>query len=171
MVVQLLSESKKRFLADHTFSVAPAHLFTNGAHWMHAQLSDAQHTKPFLPSKKYSAYGIAKYGICLLAFVAAASIFYTMHILLTPLSILVFYALEIHFLFLFPLLIDGVKQPILASIKATYKIGFWKAFFTVLPIGVYMMCGLLRFSNPLRQWYIGCLAIIIWYQYAVRNRL
>jgi hypothetical protein len=46
----------------------------------------------------------------------------------------------------------------------------------VLRIAVFMMVGLFYSKNPLKNWHIGCLFIIIWYQHVIvssflRNRL
>ena len=67
-------------------------------------------------------------------------------------SILAFYIIEVHFLFLFPLLIDRVSNPMLTSCKMTYKIGFLKALITVFQIGLYMMFGLLQLKEPFKKW-------------------
>ena len=92
-------------------------------------------------------------------------------VLLLPLSVVVFYLVEVHLLFLFPLLIDSVRHPVQVSIRLTYQTGLLNAMLTTMPIGFFMMAGLFNIKRPLRNWYIGSLAIIIWYNYEMGNRL
>jgi hypothetical protein len=165
-------------------------LFPSGAKWMHDRLQELEAADrqpadlqfadrqpanrqpadphPFNPNINYSSFGLLKYGSCIAGFATSASVLPTYGLLFTPLPIAVFYLIEIHTLFLFPLLIDQTPRPLLTSVKATYKIGIGRCFFTVIPIAAYMLLGLLRLSNPLRNWYIGCLAIIIWYKNEIR---
>jgi len=173
-------------------SVSPATVFPAGARWMHDRLGELpqrpgemprrpgalpqRDQEPFDSGISYTAYGIAKYGICLTAAgltaagLAAAGIS-GYPLFAAPLSILVFYLFEIHFLFLFPLLIDRTPRPLLTSIRATYKIGVWRCLITVIPIAVYMLIGLTRKNDRLANWHTGCLAIVIWYDHEIRNRL
>ena len=105
------------------------------------------------------------------AFLISAAFFFSLNIFLTPLSIIVFYLFEVHFLFLFPLIIDKIDQPILTSIKQTYKVGIFNALVTVIPIACFMLKGLFNISKPFHNWHIGSLAILIWYQNEIRDRL
>lgn len=125
----------------------------------------------FDASINFRYYGYLKYGISLLAFLTSCFVLGKLHLWLMPLAILVFYACEVHFLFLFPLLIDQVKKPMQTSIRQTYRIGFGKALLWVFAIAIYMLSGLLNFRNPWRKWHIGCLSIVLWYKYEVRNRV
>jgi hypothetical protein len=147
-------------------------VFNNGARWMCCQLNRMSDEKlEFNDAVPYTAYGILKYSISVGCFIASAFIFSKISIWLAPLSLLVFYVAEVHFLFLFPLLIDGVPKPLQMSVRHTYRMGAGKLAFTVFCIGMYMLAGLLNFSKPFRNWHIGCLAIIIWYQHEVRSRI
>ena len=172
---QLILESKNDWKKSPDFinGVVSPKIFDLGAKWMFNKLNEKGNIekRAFNDLTNYWAYGILKYGLCLFAFLISIFLFFKIHILLTPLSILVFYLFEIHLLFLFPLLIDNVKNPIWTSVKQTYKIGLFTALITVIPIGFYMVIGLFNFNNPFRNWYIGCLAIIIWYENDIRNRL
>jgi len=155
---------------QHVFS---RHLFTSGAQWMFGKLpeTESETAGRFNVATPFGLYGCYKYGISLLTFVGSFLALEKVSMLLTPLAVLFFYVVEVHFLFLFPLLLDRAKNPILTSMRATYRIGFLRALFGVLTIGVYMLSGLLNRHNPLRRWHIGCLSVILWYQYEVRNRL
>ena len=148
-------------------------VFQEGAKWMYEMLEKLEGTKSsnFNNNVNFNLYGVLKYGICLSFFVISfISLWYT-HPLLTPLSIITFYLVEIHFLFLFPLLIDHSKKPMVDNIHIIYKIGICKTLITIIPIGCYMMIGLFNFKNPFYNWYIGCLSILIWYKDEVRNRI
>ncbi len=167
----LLRQSKAQLKAAGSFTpvpVSPA-VFTAGAQWMHGRLPAKG--KAFNSAVSYTFYGLLKYGISLLAFVLSALGLFKVSPFLLPLSILAFYLAEVHFLFLFPLLLEGVAHPVLESIRHTYRIGLLSALCTVIPIGFYMLAGLLHFKSPLRAWHIGCGAILIWYRHEVRNRV
>jgi len=147
--------------------------FGKGAKWMFEKLNGDHITaaKQFNGSINYSAYGFLKYGISLFVMLGSALLLAKFNVLLVPLSVVFFYIAEVHFLFLFPVLMDDLDNPILTSIKKTYSAGFLTALFTVIPIGIFMMWGLLNFKDPFRNWYVGCLAIVIWYKDEVRNRI
>ncbi|GAA4317335.1 hypothetical protein [Flaviaesturariibacter amylovorans] len=167
-------------LAGHSFDHRPIalgrpftpQLFARGARWMQQQLQalDPATSPAVDPGIPFTAWGLLKYGSCSVIAGAAGYGLWLLHPALTPLAVLVFYSCEIHFLFLFPLLLDGRPDPLRASIRSTYKVGPLRALLTVLPIAGYMLLGLLRLRQPLRQWHIGCLAILIWYQDEIRNR-
>ncbi|MBC6611438.1 hypothetical protein H8B15_10915 [Hymenobacter sp. BT507] len=148
-------------------------IFALGAQWMFSRLRDNEPDAPagFDAATPFGWYGCFKYGISLLAFVGSWVALANVSVLLTPLAVLFFYVVEVHFLFLFPLLLDRTKQPLLTSIKATYRVGLVRALLGVLAIGGYMLSGLLNRRNPLRRWHIGCLSVLLWYQDEVRNRL
>ena len=161
---------RKPYKIEHVFSL---NIFNYGANWMYANLIYLDNKNRIInfPYISYNRYGYIKYGICLTIWVLSLFLLMRLNIYLAPVSILIFYFCEVHFLFLFPLLIDNVKNPILTSIKQTYRIGLFKTIFTVSQIGIFMILGFLNFKNPFKNWYIGCLAILIWYQNEVRNRV
>lgn len=172
---QLLSASKAHLekfpgpLPTTGFST----LFTNGAEWMHNRLNEIKN-EPLLPFNKavpYEYYGWLKYGLCVFVFVCAGMLLAAVHVWLLPVAILFFYLAEVHFLFLFPLLIIAHPYPVRKSIFMAYQTGIGKAVFTVIPIAVYMVMGLLNKRKPFKNWYIGSLAILIWYVQETNNRL
>lgn len=148
-------------------------MFGNGGFWMQERLTELDNRAAALPAiiPPFKFYGYLKYGICLLLFFWAAAIFYRLNIFLMPLAVFVFYWCEAHFVFLFPLLIDGVRHPVYKSIKATYHMGVLRVMVTVMSIAVYMIRGLFNRRAPFYNWYVGCMAILIWYQHEVRDRL
>ena len=151
----------------------PMTMFPGGARWMYDRLNelDGSDVRPFDPKINYSLYGYLKYGICLTGLSLACYWSFKFSMLLIPLSILLFYLLEIHFLFLFPLLIDRARWPVLNGIREVFRIGVIPCLLTVIPISIFMMTGLFRRKNSFRNWYIGCLSILIWYKNEVRNRI
>ena len=167
----LLRHSKAQLEAAGSFtpvSFSPA-VFSAGAQWMYGQLPAQQ--KGFNKAVSYTFYGLFKYGISLFAFGLAGAGLFKINPILLPLAVFAFYLVEVHFLFLFPLLLDGVAHPVWESIRQTYRIGLLTALRTLIPIGFYMLAGLVRFKSPLRNWHTGCGAILIWYQHEVRNRV
>lgn len=148
-------------------------IFLSGAEWMCNRLNelDKCNIREFDTSINFHVYGIIKYGIFLTIFIVSAFFLLKVNPLLTPLSLIIFYFFEVHFLFLFPLILDKVKSPILCSIKHTYAMGILIALFNVIPIGFFMIVGLLNRKDPFLNWHIGCLAILFWYKDEVSNRL
>lgn len=172
---QLIAQSKANLEANPPCmtDILSPRIFTIGAKWMFDKLHEGkQNTElSYNPSVQYLAYGVGKYGISLAAYVFATLYLAQINIVLVPLSVIVFYVVEVHFLFLFPILIDNIPHPIRTSIRQTYKVGLFTSLLTVIPLGFFMVAGLFRLRNPLRNWYIGCLAIVIWYRDEIRNRI
>ncbi len=148
-------------------------IFESGAKWMFIKLNEdhGNSENKFNLEIHFLAYGILKYAISLIIFFLSAFCFLRINLFLIPLSIIIFYLVEVHFLFLFPILIDNYRRPVWTSIKQTYKTGLLTTLITTIPIGLYMVIGLLNLKNPFRNWYIGCLAVIIWYKNEIRNRI
>lgn len=148
-------------------------LFENGAFWMQRQMRNWLGTSAITSdlSAAFTVAGIIKYGLSLSAFSVSLFFLFPKSFLFLPAAILIFYIVEVHFLFLFPLMIDRVEKPFYSSVKATYKVGFFRCLFSTIVIAAYMIVGFFRFKDPLRNWYVGCMAILIWYKNEIRNRL
>lgn len=148
-------------------------IFKDGAEWMHIRLQEIRgfQKSKFHKTNKYNIYGLLKYIVLLFTFFGAVLALWSLSIFLVPFSVLIFYFVEVHFLFLFPLLIDDVNKPLRESLKLTYEVSTFNAFLNVMPISIFMVIGLFNFKNPLKNWYIGCLSILFWYEDAIRNRL
>ena len=176
-VCSLLRQSARQFAerpAQVRRPLSP-HIFTTGAHWMFARLPP-QSARPggFDETISFGWYGSLKYGSSLLVLLVAAGVLARLHLPLLhllPLAGLAFYVVEIHFLFLFPLLLDRVAHPLRTSIRATYRVGLLKALAWTLTIAAFMLAGLLNRRRPWRNWHIGCLALIHWYHHEVRARV
>jgi len=136
-------------------------LFTNGAQWMLSCLNHIRNKDARLPKDvAFEYYGWTKYLLC--SFVAILPLFLSYW--LAPISILLFYLVEVQLLFLFPLLIDGNKKSFKNSRLFTKKIGVFRAMMVVMRIALYMLYGLCRKKDHLGNWYAGCLAVLILYE-------
>jgi hypothetical protein len=140
--------------------------FEFGAAWMSVWMGKIRpEAQIFLkPLFRFSYFGYLKYGLSLIFMGISIPFLYKIHAYLVVFSVLVFYLVEVHFLFLFPILIENKENPIKQSIKITYKIGLFSALITVIPIAFFMLIGLFNIKNPLKNWYIGCLSVLIWYE-------
>lgn len=170
---ELILQSKKNLQLHPPAidGIVSINIFELGAKWMYDKLNEDKKHAAFNQSINFSAYGSLKYGISLLAFLFSIVQFIKINFCLLPISIVIFYLVEVHFLFLFPFLIDRVQKPVWTSIKQTYKTGIFTTVFNVIPIGFFMVFGLLNLKDPFRNWYIGCLSIIIWYKNEIRDRI
>jgi hypothetical protein len=148
------------------------HIFATGARWLAGHLPPrAGRPAGFDAAIPFGRYGSLKYGSSLLALLGVAGMLARLHaplVVLLPLAGLAFYVVEVHFLFLFPLLLDGVAHPLRASVRATYRVGLFKALAWTLTLAAFMLAGLLHWRRPWRNWHIGCLALIYWYHHEVR---
>ena len=173
--MELIRRAEMQFAKGiHSANVAlSSDIFSNGAEWMHHQMNVLRSNEgkiPFDSNIDFRKYGVLKYAVSLTPFIISIYILGSINIFLIPLSVVVFYFAEVQFLFLFPLLIDSAKHPLWESIRMTYRIGIINAVITVLPIGVFMVFGLLNLKDPYRNWYLGCLAITIWYNDEIAYR-
>lgn len=175
MKYKILLKQSNAFLALHPGYIhepVSRDIFTAGARWMHMQMNSMATTGTvFNSSVKYGWYGYLKYSISIAVWLLSVVLLYRLSLFLTPLSVLFFYFAEVHFLFLFPLLIDGVRYPIWTSVKQTYRIGIVRVLLTVIPIAWYMLAGLFNKQKPFHNWHAGSFAVLVWYQHEVRNRL
>lgn len=112
----------------------------------------------------FNRYGLLKYGFALAISTAAGVLLYGVCPLLALLATFVFYWAEVQLLFLFPLLIDRVPHPIRESFRLTRQIGVAHAMRRVMPIAFFMLSGLCHRRDPLQRWYIGCAAVLLWYE-------
>jgi hypothetical protein len=176
MNLKELLKKSEACLLNEPYSVhqpLSVHVFQNGGEWMRQWLYqlEGRSIEADRHAIRFNFYGFVKYAVSLSAFVMSFVWLFTWTVYVTPLAVLVFYFFEVHFLFLFPLLIDNVKNPVLRSVCATYQTGIMKSLAMVIPIGFYMLIGLCRISDPFRNWHKGCLAVLIWYKEDVRNRI
>lgn len=138
--------------------------FKSGGEWMQAELGRLAVTAfTEVSPTDYSRAGLFKYGLASLTSVLVILLGPSQIWLKIPVAVSVFYVVEAHFLFLFPLLASNHPKPYRTSVKLTYRIGLFRCVVNILPIAIFMLAGLIRGEAPLRNWYIGCRAILIWY--------
>jgi hypothetical protein len=168
---KLLSESKEH-IERYGLIQAPVTLdiFSNGGFWMSQRLDELDHNRTKAAfALPFRYYGYLKYITCMAVSGITLGMVGNLKIYSISLSILLFYCCEAHFLFLFPLIIDRVQNPVIESIRQTYRIGLLKSVITVVPIALYMISGLFSYRAPFVRWHVGCLAILIWYQHEIRD--
>lgn len=144
-----------------------------GSKWMFDRMNEISpnHSRYYDPSINFFGYGVFKYGLSILVTVLFLLLITKINLFLLPSLVIIFYFVEVHFLFLFPILFDKKTNPIATSIKYTYQIGLIHLIVNVIPIALFMIWGLFHFKNPLRSWLVGCIAILIWYKDEIRDRL
>ena len=141
--------------------------FKSGAEWMRGCLVQIR-MKEIVTENVYgfNAAGITKYGLAVLS--SATVVFFsivTRSLWLLWLAPIAFYLVEVQMVFLFPLLIDGERNPFKRSrLLIRLQGGTSKAMGVVLPIAWVMMFGGLFGQGFIRSWCIGCLAILLLYE-------
>ncbi|MBT5816899.1 MAG: hypothetical protein HOI25_01005 [Proteobacteria bacterium] len=142
--------------------------FEVGALWMGGCLAQIRGTplKP-APSASLTAHGYLKYGLA----VCAAALWVALTLpsdwpYLFPLGVLVFYLVEVNFIFLFPILLDGRKRPMSASFKMTRNLGYIYALKNLAAITFSMLFGGFTGRGFKRSWLVGCLTVLFWYEKA-----
>lgn len=146
--------------------VNPAGGFQSGADWMRETMSLLRGRK--LPGSPHSftLLGIAKYtmaSVAALLVVASVALGlpWPAMVILAPLA---FYAVEVQFVFLFPLVIDGVPRPWRRSLRMTRFMTTPYAMSVVIPLAAVMLFGGLFGKGFIRCWCLGCLSVVIWYE-------
>lgn len=162
---ELITRSRKELEAcelDYSRAVG----FAQGGQWMAGVLGHDAYD-----GDRYLRWGILKYSLACMSFPVSALVWGFPNVPFVVSSVLLFYLIEVHFLFLFPLMADGSKHLLVSSLRATYRVGVFRAVGTVIPLALHMLSGLLNFKQPLYNWYVCCMSIIIWYRDEVRARL
>ena len=140
-------------------------VFSTGGKWMFHRMQMLQFDEKRIVQQlpNFAFYGLFKYALSGAAFLLALWLLWSLGWQYTPLSIVCFYIVEVQWMFLFPLLIDQSPAPLRESIAMTRNIRTINAVWVILPIGVFMLLGLFYWKNPLKHWYLGCLAVVIGY--------
>jgi predicted MPP superfamily phosphohydrolase len=150
--------------------------WNGGAQWMKIALETLRNTDIPESPHDFRTLGVWKYGLAMLAGIFGCVAGFRLGCLLNPtstalalllatfLGALAFYLVEVQFVFLFPLAIDGRLHPMRASIAMTRRMGTQRAVVTVIPIAFRMLSGGILGRGFLRSWVTGCLAVIIWYE-------
>lgn len=146
--------------------VRPTQGFGGGGEWMRLALEALRgRSVPRVPAP-FQFLGFAKYSLACTALLAVWSGLFlgVPWWLLAPASVAAFYAVEVQFVFLFPLAIDGRKHPWRAARGMTERIGTLNAMSVVLPLAAVMLAGGFLGKGFIRCWCLGCLSVVIWYE-------
>jgi hypothetical protein len=110
--------------------------------------------------------GLIKYGLATTAALVWAGAAWAEGLpLLAPFAVLVFYAVEVQMVFLFPLALDGSARPFRTARAWTRRAGGTiAAMRVVLPLAAVMLLGGLVGRGFVRCWCLGCLAVCLWYE-------
>jgi len=168
---QLLTQSQKFYVDEYNglslfAKEASKGLFTGGALWMMQVLRCLRNKTRDFPKRNYEILGLFKYGMALLlGFLAGYIVWDRSSLAAVIVFILVFYAVEAQFVFLFPLAIDRSPRLIRSSLSMTQRAGgTFEVMRIVLPVAATMLFGGFAGKGYLRSWCIGCIAIVIWYE-------
>jgi len=139
--------------------------FPSAVKWMRLALQILRSKE--IPERNipYSFLGFIKYGLAGFTFILY--IIFIIHIkyyIFLPFAIVLFYGIEVQFLFLFPLAIDGISKPIYHSLNCKVKGGRFASIFGVIVIAIFMISGILPQKSFFRNWSVGCIAVLIWYE-------
>ncbi len=140
--------------------------FASGARWMRLAL-ETERGQPCPPtSLNFQRLGLIKYGLASgLALLWAVAVCAWHVAWLAPLAIVVFYAVEVQMVFLFPLALDVSARPFVDARRWTRRAGGTiAAMRVVLPLAGTMLFGGLAGRGFLRCWCLGCLAVCLWYE-------
>ena len=143
--------------------------FRGGAQWM-AEVMGVLRERPVkCPARAYNWFGFLKYftalGVCTAVLVALLFRFGSSGWLVIPVLPLIFYAIEVQTVFLFPLLIDESPHPWRASRRMVVESGGTVASMVrVIRTAIHMLGTPLLGRNPMDTWCEGCLAVLIWYE-------
>ena len=139
---------------------------------MHCRMNemDLERYNEFPNDVNFTYYGIFKYLTVSAVGLASASILFRILPFLFPVSILIFYLAEMFFLFMFPLLIDGCRNPAAENFALVKKTGFIRSFYCLLRIAFKMISGIFNTADPFKEWKIGCIAVLFWYKECLQNK-
>jgi hypothetical protein len=165
-----LLEKAKELYVSHPYeksALKSGTVFFHGAFWMAGLMADLRSDPVEFPSSRpYGWYGIFKYALAVfftLLFLLIAFYFKTYY--LFPISILIFYLAEAQFIFLFPILIDNSSSPLVDSLRMTHRAGGTLSVLRILlSIALYMVSGGLTKNNFMKNWIIGCIMMVVWYE-------
>lgn len=140
--------------------------FAAGGHWMWLALSDLRGAALPTIACNCNRLGVVKYALAIFA----ASVPIGLAVVLRQpcvaiAAVPVFYAVEVQFVFLFPLALDGCATPFRTSLRWTRLAGGTVAAMrVVLSLAIVMLFGGFVGRGFVRSWCLGCLAVCIWYE-------
>ncbi|MCW0220680.1 MAG: metallophosphoesterase, partial [Prosthecobacter sp.] len=152
-------------LKTHAESIVWWQGFSSGADWMCLALEELRgHPLP-KRTATFSWLGFVKYSLASLAPLAVLVLAWFVHPALVILVIPAFYAVEVQWVFLFPVVLDGSQNPWTDSRNLMQRhAGTLAAMSLVLPFAWRMLSGGLLGHGFVRSWCTGCLAVVLWYE-------
>lgn len=155
--------------------------FAGGARWLAAAMAAvrggdvaaAVEAGATASENSFTRLGVRKYA---LAGAAAAAVLVTVVAtrvwVFAPLAIVAFYAVEVRFVFAFPLAIDGERAPLRRShALLAAGSGAAAATCTVMQLAAVMLFGGFCGAGFVRSWCLGCLAVAHWYERAAAREV
>ncbi len=141
--------------------------FASGAEWMRQILTHLRGRDVPTSPVPFQLLGVVKYGLATLGtllFLAGVGVVGAWY--LAGGLVLVFYAIEAQLVFLFPLAIDGSPDLFRTSRRWTRKAGGTVAvMIIVIQLAAMMIFGGFVGHGFVRSWALGCLAVVLWYEY------
>lgn len=143
--------------------------FHGGARWMHAAMKAiGWRMPPFREAVGYERLGWGKYGMCVLAALAAAAATPIWWLAPIP-ALLAFYAAEAQMVFLFPERLLNRRAPWSAARAMTVSAGgTWRVMTQVLPIAARMLATGWWRGRARETWVQGCFAVVLWHRHVRR---
>lgn len=163
-----------RLLEDHPELIPLArrerrHGFAGGARWMAGALSilRADTAPPSPPDVGWQRLGVTKYALCLLAAaVATAAALPFVPLFAAVVGVLIFYVVEVQFVFAFPIALDSHARPLRKSASVLrHSTGTLRGVATVVPLATVMLFGGFVGRGFVRSWCVGCLGVLVWYEH------
>lgn len=139
--------------------------FSSGAEWMRLVLAELRGQPPTGNPAAFAWLGTAKYALASLTALVSLLAAWWVSAWLAMLVIPAFYAVEVQWVFLFPVALDGSLRPWHDS-RALMRLhsGTLAAMTLVLPFAWRMLTGGFCRQGFVRSWCIGCLAVVLWYE-------
>jgi hypothetical protein len=140
-------------------------IFQVGGQWMKKALKrmgveSLSRFKPPFQELGYFKYGLAAWA----ALLAGCLLLQAGPWAASTAALLVFYLVESQMVFLFPLSIEAVEDPIRESLRDVRRAGGnFKVMVTVMVLALYMVSGGFFRENLKKSWCIGCLAVLVWH--------
>ncbi|MBR9859375.1 hypothetical protein GYB22_01210 [bacterium] len=165
---QYFHEARSTLNTEYARTEVSFSIFDKGGIWMQENLISLapERFHKVENSVNFTRLGVLKYLFCLLpslSLIPLLSYFQVHGSLIFIASCALFYLIEAPMVFLFPLSIERNRPSWRVSATLTFNIGWLKVIFTVIPIAIFMVFGLLNFTKPLKNWHLGALVILIWY--------
>ncbi len=141
------------------------HGFGSGAEWMRLAMAEIRGEPLPQMREGFAWLGCAKYTLAGVAALSALVLSWYCHPLFMVLVVPAFYSVEVQWVFLFPVRLDGSPCPWTESRRLMRRqAGTLTAMSLVLPFAWRMLTGGFQGHGFVRSWCTGCLAVVLWYE-------